>query len=190
MEVIYFLTIIDDYSKRIWIYVLKNKSDTFEKFKEWYAQIEAQMGTKLKCLRTDNGLEFVSEQFNKFCRKLGIQRHNNGLAERMNRTILESVRYMLLSIGLLKKFWGCPSSAIGFKSPIELWNGRLVEFSNLRRVGLGEPKCIISRDVIFDETKMAMMSKDQQQAKNQENDYDNTQVAVELLAHQENEHEI
>ncbi|RDX81651.1 hypothetical protein CR513_37647, partial [Mucuna pruriens] len=48
------------------------------------------MGTKLKCLRIDNDMEFVSEQFNKLYKKLYIQRHKiNGLAEGMNRTILE-----------------------------------------------------------------------------------------------------
>ena len=71
----YFLSIIDDYSGRVWIFVLKNKSDTFGKFKEWYTQIQTQMETNVKCLRTNNGLEFVSEKFNEFCRKLGIQRH-------------------------------------------------------------------------------------------------------------------
>ena len=74
--------------------------------------IENQIGTKLKVLRTDNGLEFVSEQFNEFCRKKGIKRHRtvaympqqNGLAKRMNRTLLERVRCMLLGAGLPKSF--------------------------------------------------------------------------------------
>ncbi|MQL05556.1 transposase, partial [Escherichia coli] len=110
----YFLTIIDDYSRKVWIFVIKNKSDTFLKFKEWHTQIGTQKESKLKFLRTDNGLEYLSEQFNKFCRDLGIQRHKtvagtpqqNGIAERMNRTILERVRCMLLSAGLPKSFWG------------------------------------------------------------------------------------
>ncbi|RDY07025.1 hypothetical protein CR513_08919, partial [Mucuna pruriens] len=130
----YFLTII--YERRVWIYVLKNKGDIFEKFKELHTQI----GTKLKCLRIDNGLEFVLEQFNNFCKKLGIRRHktvvetpqHNGLVERMNRTILERIRCMLLSAGLPKAFWGCPSSAIGFKTLMELWNGKLANYSNLK----------------------------------------------------------
>jgi len=71
----YFLSIIDDYSIRVWIFVLKSKSDTFGKFKEWYTQIQTQMETKVKCLRTNNGMEFVSKQFNEFCKKLEIQRH-------------------------------------------------------------------------------------------------------------------
>lgn len=108
----YFLTIIDDFSRRVWLYVLKNKSEAFQKFREWHTLVGNEIGTKLKVLRTDNGLEFVSEQFNEFCRKIGIKRHKtiphtpqqNGLAKRMNRTILERVRCMLLSAGLPKTF--------------------------------------------------------------------------------------
>ncbi|WVZ02051.1 hypothetical protein V8G54_022857 [Vigna mungo] len=208
----YFLSIIDDFSRRVWIYVLKNKSETFQKFKEWHTQIENQLGCRLKCLRTDNGLEFISEEFNGFCTEKGIRRHKtvvgtpqqNGLAERMNRTILERVRCMLLGSGLSKAFWGeaantavylinrSPSSALNFKTPMEVWSGRPADYSHLRVFGslafahvrgdkldsraarciflgyadgvkgyrlwrLDSPsKLIISRDVIFDETRMAM----------------------------------
>lgn len=87
---------------------------------------------KVKKLRTDNGLEYCSTQFNKLCVESRIARHKtvrqtpqqNGLAERMNRTILEKVRYMLRSLGLERNFWGeavktasyqinrCPSTAL------------------------------------------------------------------------------
>lgn len=191
----YFLTIIDDFSRKVWIHILKNKNDTFQKFREWHTLIENQKGYKLKVLRTDNGLEFVSEQFNEFCRKLGTKRHRtvaatpqqNGIAEMMNRTILEQVRCMLLSAGLPKAFWGeaattavylinrCPSSATGFKTPIELWNGypddvkgyKLWKKSELQ-LESGEQKCIISRDVTFDETRMGMMTKDQKEIRTAE----------------------
>nr|KYP36396.1 Retrovirus-related Pol polyprotein from transposon TNT 1-94 [Cajanus cajan] len=110
----YFLTIIDDFTRRVWLYVLKDKTETYKKFRDWYTLIQNQLETKLKVLRTDNGLEFLSEQFAEFCRNQGIKRHRtvphtpqqNGLAERMNRTILERVRCMLLGSGLSKKFWG------------------------------------------------------------------------------------
>ncbi|CAJ2674023.1 unnamed protein product [Trifolium pratense] len=151
----YFLSIIDDYSRRVWVYIIKNKSDTFEKFKEWHTLIENQTGSKLKLLRTDNGLEFVSEQFNEFCRKLGIKRHKtvaytpqqNGLAERMNRTLLERVRCMLLGAGLPKSFWGeavntaaylinrCPSTGIDLKTPMEVWSGKPADYSNFKIFG-------------------------------------------------------
>ena len=151
----YFLSIIDDYSRRVWVHIIKNKSDTFEKFKEWHTLIENQTGTKLKVLRTDNGLEFVSEQFNEFCRNKGIKRHRtvaytpqqNGLAERMNRTLLERMRCMLLGAGLPKSFWGeavstaaylinrCPSTGIDLKTPMEVWCGMPTDYSNLKVFG-------------------------------------------------------
>ena len=65
----YFLTLIDDYSRKVWIYFLKNKSDTFLKFKEWKILVETQTGRKVKKLRTDNGLEFLSNDFNSFLSK-------------------------------------------------------------------------------------------------------------------------
>jgi len=72
------------------------------------------MGNKLKGLRIDNRLEVVTEQFNEFCTFKGIKRHKtiprtpqqNVLAERMNMTLLERVRCMLLGAGLPKSFWG------------------------------------------------------------------------------------
>ena len=90
------MTIIDDHSRRVWIYFLRHKNEAFTKFKEWKIMVENQTGCKLKTLRTDNGLEFCNKEFNQFCTQNGITRHRtctetpqqNGLAERMNRTIL------------------------------------------------------------------------------------------------------
>ena len=100
----YFLSIIDDYSRRVWVYVLKHKDQVFNKFKEWKTLVENQTGKKVKKLRTDNGLEFCNQQFNSYCANEGIARHKtvrlrpqqNGLAERMNRTLMDKVRCMLV----------------------------------------------------------------------------------------------
>nr|GEZ50326.1 retrovirus-related Pol polyprotein from transposon TNT 1-94 [Tanacetum cinerariifolium] len=54
----YFLSIVDDYSRRVWVYLLRFKHEAFEKFKEWKQLIENQTGRTVKKLRTDNGLEF------------------------------------------------------------------------------------------------------------------------------------
>ena len=96
----YFLSIIDDYSRKVWLYILKNKSDTFEKFKEWKKLVETQVGRKVKKLKTNNGFEYLSSEFSQLCKEEGMARHKtiretphqNGLAEIMNRTILERVR--------------------------------------------------------------------------------------------------
>ena len=72
----YMLTIIDDYSRRVWPYFLKNKDDTFVVFIEWKVMIERQTEKKVKVLRTDNGGEFCSDAFDDYCRKEGIVRHH------------------------------------------------------------------------------------------------------------------
>ena len=63
----YFHSIIDDYSRKVWVLLLKQKSDVFEKFKAWKILIENQTGKKIKTLRTDNGLEFCNKQMDDLC---------------------------------------------------------------------------------------------------------------------------
>ncbi|KAE8700517.1 hypothetical protein F3Y22_tig00110556pilonHSYRG00215 [Hibiscus syriacus] len=171
----YFLSVIDDYTRRVWVFVLKTKDEVFERFKDWLTLTENKMETKLKHLRTDNGLEYFSEQFNELCRKNGITRHKtvrntpqqNGLAERMNRTLLERVRCMLLNAGLPKSFWGEAVSTacylINRQDKLEARALRCIFIGyphgtkgyKLWCMEPGQQKCIISRDVVFDESKMA-----------------------------------
>ena len=88
----YFVSMIDDYSRMTWVFMMKHKGEAFMKFKEWKTLIENQTWKKLKRLRTDNGLEFCSSEFDEFCKSEGIVRHHtvrytpqqNGVAERMN----------------------------------------------------------------------------------------------------------
>ena len=80
----------------------------------WNTLVENQTNLKIKSLRTDNGLEFVNQEFNDLCAKYGIQRHKtvkntpqqNGVAERMNRTLLNKVRCLMIESGLSKPYWG------------------------------------------------------------------------------------
>ena len=69
------MTIIDDFLRKLWIYFLKLKSEAFSTFKEWKTLTENQTGKKVKRLRTNNDLEFYSNEFNIFCKKEGIVRH-------------------------------------------------------------------------------------------------------------------
>ena len=64
----YFLSLVDDYSRKVWIYPLKAKSETFGKFRIWLKSVENQLDKKLKTLRTDNGLEFCNSEFDNFCK--------------------------------------------------------------------------------------------------------------------------
>lgn len=57
------LTFINDLYRFTWVYFLKNKGNDFEKFKEFMALDVKQCGRPIKCLRSDNGREYVSRQF-------------------------------------------------------------------------------------------------------------------------------
>lgn len=151
----YFVTYVDDLSKKVWIRFLSSKDEAFEKFAEWKVLVENQTGKKIKCLRTDNGLEFCNKRFDELCKKSGIKRHktcaytpqHNGVSERMNRTIIDKVRCMLSETGLQKKFWDhaastdvylinrSPNSSIEIKIPEEVWTGSKITFDHIRRFG-------------------------------------------------------
>ena len=71
---VYFVSFIDDFSRKIWIYFLKGKNEFFSKFKEYKALVENQTDRKIKTLRSDNSEEFTSEEFKELCREFGIKR--------------------------------------------------------------------------------------------------------------------
>ena len=86
----YFISFIDDYSRKIWVYLMKKKGDAFDAFKTFDGFVTTQKGTKLKWLRADNGGEFTSTECKSFCDLHGIKRasynlSSNGVAERYNR---------------------------------------------------------------------------------------------------------
>lgn len=72
-------------------------------FKYFKSLVEKEIGTYIKCLRTDHGGEFTSQEFNQFCKENGIKRQltavctqqQNGVAERKNRTMMNMVRCMM-----------------------------------------------------------------------------------------------
>ena len=69
---LYFVTFIDDHSRKIWVYTLKTKDQVLDVFKQFHALVERQSGEKLKCIRTDNGGEY-SGPFDEYCRQHGIR---------------------------------------------------------------------------------------------------------------------
>ena len=73
--VYYFMTIIDDCSRKVWVYCLKSKDQAFKVFKTWKAITEKQTNRKGKKLRIDNELEYCSNQFDSYCNLEGITRH-------------------------------------------------------------------------------------------------------------------
>ena len=152
---VYYVSFIDDFSRNTWIYFLRKKSEVFDKFKEFKALVENQTEKKIKVLRIDNDGEFCSKEFEEFCKKCGItqQKNNpytpekNGVAKRMNKTLMEKARSMLSGTGLGQEFWAeaveteCylvnrpPSSVLEDKTPHEVWTGKKPSISHLRVFG-------------------------------------------------------
>ena len=110
----YFITFIDDYSRYTYVYLLKHKDEAFSVFKNYKAEVENQLGKKIKILRSDRGGEYFPHEFNKFCEEHGIIHQcsaprtpeQNGLTERKNRTYLEMVNALLLHAKLPFNLWG------------------------------------------------------------------------------------
>jgi transposase InsO family protein len=68
----YFLTFIDDVSRKVWVYFLRTKDQIFNYFQEFHVMIERETDKKLKYLRSDNGGEYTSKEFKVYCLKYGI----------------------------------------------------------------------------------------------------------------------
>ena len=109
----YVLTFIDDKSRITVVYFLKNKPEVLSNFKEYIQMAENFTGQKLKCLRSDNGGEYTSRDFEQFCKQhriiheLTVPRtaQQNDIAERMNRTLLECARSVLFHAKMPLHFW-------------------------------------------------------------------------------------
>jgi hypothetical protein len=111
---LYYVIFIDDYSRKTWLYILKKKDEVFNKFQEFKAEIENLTNKKIKTLRTYNRGEYTSKEFVAFCKLTGVRRelivpHNpqqNGVAERKNKSIEETVKALLNDQGLSMYLWG------------------------------------------------------------------------------------
>lgn len=151
---IYFVTITDDHSRKIFAYVLKNKFQVLDAFKEFHAMVERETGRKLKCIRSDNGGEYRGP-FERYCKMHGIRQQKtvpktpqqNGLAQRMNRTLTERVTTMLSHAKLPNQFWAealmtalyvinwSPCVPLGGDIPQRVWSGKEVSYKHLRVFG-------------------------------------------------------
>lgn len=71
----YLMSFINDFSRMVQVYVLKNKDKAFDKFKVWKTLIETKTEKEIKRLWTNNGFEFCNQRFDDYCTKSGIARH-------------------------------------------------------------------------------------------------------------------
>ena len=149
----YFLTLVDDYSRAVWVYLLIGKREVFKMFMSFIAMIERQFSQKLKIVRSDNGTEFNCMKdyfvasgilFQTSC--VGTPQQN-GRVERKHKHILNVARSLRFQGGLPIYFWGecvlaaahlinrTPSSVLLNKTPYEMLFGCTPSFSDLRIVG-------------------------------------------------------
>jgi hypothetical protein len=108
---LYILSIVDVYARYVTVYLLKTKSESTYYLIKYANQFRTKFNRNIKILRTDNGTEFINRELNQYCHENGIVQqqtirhssHQNGIAERMFYTLLDSVRAMLHSSGLSRQ---------------------------------------------------------------------------------------
>ncbi|GAA5830367.1 hypothetical protein JCM3770_000664, partial [Rhodotorula araucariae] len=148
----YVVTFTDDFSRMLWVEPLARKSDVLSAFIRFKAAAENESGRRLRCFRSDNGGEFVSHAWNDYLHEHGIAREtpppyspqSNGVAERVNRSIVEGIISLLNQAGAPKDLWAeamhafvfvknrSPHAALRGRVPLAAWRGRPVRVDMLR----------------------------------------------------------
>ncbi|GJT48931.1 putative RNA-directed DNA polymerase [Tanacetum coccineum] len=151
----YFLSIVDDYSRSVWVYMLKTKDEVFQMFVSFYKLVLTQFDKKVKIVRSDNGTEFINHKMSDFFNEMGILHQttcaytpqHNGIAERKHRHLLNVARSLMFQGGIPLKFWSdcvltavylinrLPSSVLNDKSPFSIVYNREPNLSHLRSFG-------------------------------------------------------
>jgi hypothetical protein len=154
---LYFMVIIDDYSRYIWLRLLKKKDEAsqhIKDFKAWAETLHSGAGLRIKQVRFDGGGEFMSGELRSYFASAGISVQvtvpdtpsQNGVAERANRTLVECMRSMMYAwpVPMPAVFWAeavrtaaylrnrCMTRAVEGRTPYEAWFGSKPTFGNLR----------------------------------------------------------
>ena len=152
----YFITFTDDYSRYSMTYFLKKKSKALEKFKEFKEAAENETGVKIKALRADRGGEYLSQEFKDYLKRWGIRSEStaayspqqNGVAERLNHTLVEAARSMMYQTGLSYSVWAEAVSTASYlrnrmvltavkcgRTTFQLWHGEKTNLEHIRVFG-------------------------------------------------------
>lgn len=111
---LYFLLLVDDHSRIMWVFMIKTKDEAFSVLKNFCIFVENETCEKIKVFRTDRGGEFLSNQFTTYYDETGLNRHfiapyypqQNGFVERRNRTVIEMARSILKGMLVPRNLWG------------------------------------------------------------------------------------
>ncbi|KAJ0581372.1 putative RNA-directed DNA polymerase [Helianthus annuus] len=151
----YFLTIVDDYSRVVWVYLIKHKFEASTCLMYFHKMVKTQFEKNIKRIRCDNGGEFISNQMMKFYAEEGIvlettcphTPQQNGVVERKHRHLLETARALKFEANHPKGFWGeciltatyiinrLPSRVIKNKTPYEMLHGEKPNYDHMRVMG-------------------------------------------------------
>ena len=108
----YFILLVDDCSRYMWLQLLASRTKAAEVVKKFKARAEAESGKRLRVLRTDRGGEFTSMEFAAYCADQGMVRHHtapyspqqNGVVERRNQTVVGMARSMMKAKSMSIRF--------------------------------------------------------------------------------------
>ena len=153
----YGLLFADKYSHWRTLKCMRTESETLDKLKEYRADISGLTRGQYKVggLHSDNGGEFISREFKRYCKRKGIRQtytaprapQQNGVAERSNRTVLDMARCMRLESGLDKELWAeacntavyilnmVPTLPLGGDTPYHKLHGKQATLDHLRVFG-------------------------------------------------------
>ncbi|WOH00045.1 hypothetical protein DCAR_0519401 [Daucus carota subsp. sativus] len=149
----YFLTIVDDFSRAVWIYLLVDKTEVFRMFMSFFAMVDRQFSQTIKVVQSDNGTEFncLKDFFNAsgilFQTSCVGTPQQNGRVERKQKHILNVGRALRFQANLPIHFWGesvlvaaylinrTPSSLLQNKTPYEFLFGTSPTYNTIRTFG-------------------------------------------------------
>ncbi|GJR73215.1 putative RNA-directed DNA polymerase [Tanacetum coccineum] len=175
----YFLTVVDDFSRGVWLYLLKTKDEVCNMFKSFHSLLLTQFNCKIKSVRSDNGTEFVNNNMDMFFNHNGIIHQTtcpytpqqNGIAERKHRHLLNVARSLMFQGGIpLYMLTECiltavylinrlPSSILNGKSPFEMIYGTKPKLSHIRSFG-----CLCYSTVLNNSDKFSSSPYDEERA--------------------------
>ncbi|GAA0156904.1 hypothetical protein LIER_14287 [Lithospermum erythrorhizon] len=148
----YFLTLVEDCSKSTWTILLNNKMQVLSVVKSFFNMVKKQFHADIKKLRTNNGSEFLSNDFQAYISDLGVLHYKscvytpqeNGVVQRKHQHLLQVARSLMIQSFLPQSFWGyavltttyiinrLPTSMLNWKSPYEVLCGKTADISHLR----------------------------------------------------------
>ena len=151
----YYISFTDDKTRLTYLHLLRQKSEAFGAYKDFESWCHTQHDARIKVLHSDRGGEYLGKEFTLHLKSAGTEHkltvhdtpQHNGVAEQLNRTLLEKVRAMLHESGLPRSLWGeavrhavwlknrTPTKALDGATPLEVATGKVPDLSRVRPWG-------------------------------------------------------